>query len=169
MKAYARVAPALLATFLVAGTAGTVLAQGVGLPLGTQAPAAALEDLDGNPIEILDYVKGKPALLEFWATWCENCEALQPQMDEIQTRYGDRLNVVAVAVGVAQTVRRVKRHLEGHDPGYPYLWDGDGAAVRAYKAPPTSVVVILDADGKVVYTGSGAGQDLLAAVAKVVG
>jgi hypothetical protein len=30
-------------------------------------------------------------------------------------------------------------------------------------------VVVLDADGKVVYTGSGSGQDLLAAVAKVLG
>jgi thiol-disulfide isomerase/thioredoxin len=119
-------------------------------------------------VEILDYVRGKPTLLEFWATWCENCEALQPQMDRIQAEYGDRVNVVAVAVAVSQTVRRVKRSLEEHDPGYPYLWDAGGAAVRAYKAPTTSVVVILDADGKVVYTGSGGGQDLMAAVAAVL-
>jgi thiol-disulfide isomerase/thioredoxin len=161
--------PALVAALIVGAAHGVVAAQEVGLPLGTQAPAATLEDLDGNAVEILDYTKGKPALLEFWATWCENCEALQPQMDEIQARYGDRLQVVAVAVAVSQTVRRVKRHLEEHAPGYPYLWDAQGAAVRAYKAPTTSVVVILDADGKVVYTGSGGGQDLLAAVAKVLG
>ena len=162
----------LLVTSLAVVTAGTfapVSAQEVGLPLGTQAPAAMVEDLDGNAVELLDYVKGKPALLEFWATWCENCEALQPQMDEIQATYGDRLQVVAVAVAVSQTVRRVKRHLEEHPSGYPYVWDAGGAAVRAYKAPTTSVVVILDADGKVVYTGSGRGQDLLAAVAKVMG
>ena len=161
----------LLVTSLAVVTAGTfapVSAQEVGLPLGTQAPAAMVEDLDGNAVELLDYVKGKPALLEFWATWCENCEALQPQMDEIQATYGDRLQVVAVAVAVSQTVRRVKRHLEEHPSGYPYVWDADGAAVRAYKAPTTSVVVILDADGAVVYTGSGGGQDLLAAVAKVM-
>jgi len=170
MKAVLRLGVVVTLTLLlVAGACASASAQEVGLPLGTQAPSAALEDLDGNAVELLDYTRGKPTLLEFWATWCENCEALQPQMDEIQTRYGDRLQVVAVAVGVAQTVRRVKRHLEDHDPGYPYLWDGKGAAVRAYKAPTTSVVVILDADGKVVYTGSGRGQDLLAAVARMLG
>ncbi len=144
-------------------------AQDVAIPLGTQAPPAAVEDLNGNAVQLLDYVKGKPALVEFWATWCENCAALQPQLDRIQAQDGDRLAIVAVAVAVAQSVRRVTRHLEEHDPGYPYLWDAKGAAVRAYKAPTTSVVVLLDADGKVVYTGSGPDQDLEAAVRKVLG
>ena len=144
-------------------------AQGVGLPLGTQAPAAALEDLDGAPVQLLDFVEaGKPTLIEFWATWCENCEALQPQMDRIQAEHGDRVNVVAVAVAVAQSVRRVKRHLEEHDPGYPYLWDGSGEAVRAYQAPTTSVVVILDGEGTVVYTGSGGSQDLIGEIQELL-
>jgi hypothetical protein len=77
--------------------------------------------------------------------------------------------MVAVAVAVSQTVRRVKRHLEDHDPGYPYLWDARGEAVRAYNALTTSVVVLLDAQGKVAYAGVGPEQDLEAEVAKLVG
>lgn len=141
----------------------------VSLAYGTVGPGAALEDLDGNAVDLSDYVKGGPALLEFWATWCENCEALQPQMDQVQMRYGDRINVIAVAVGVSQSVRRVKRHLDGHNPGYPHLWDARGAAVRAYNATTTSMVVMLDEDGKVVYTGVGGGQDLLSAVERLFG
>lgn len=163
---------ALVAMALVSALAAAPCvagAQEVALPIGTQAPAATLQDLDGNAVQILDYVKGKPALIEFWATWCEKCRALQPQLDRIQAADGSRLNVVAVAVAVAQSVRRVKRQLLEHDPGYPFLWDGDGAAVRAYRAPTTSVVVILDTGGRVVYTGSGSDQDLEAAVARVLG
>jgi thiol-disulfide isomerase/thioredoxin len=160
-----------LAVLLPAGAYAQAGGEGsVSLPLGSQAPSAALEDLDGAAVDLLDYVEaGRPALIEFWATWCEQCEALQPQLDEIQARYGDRLSIVAVAVGVSQSVRRVKRHLEGHDPGYPYLWDARGAAVRAYNATTTSIVVMLDEEGKVVYTGVGAQQRLLGVVEALLG
>ena len=144
--------------------------QEVALPLGTQAPDAALQDLDGNPVQLLDYVKaGKPTLIEFWASWCENCEALQPQLDQIQERWGSEVNIIAVAVAVSQTLRRVNRHVADHDPGYPYLWDGSGEAVRAYNVAGTSIVVLLDAEGRVAYTGTGRSQDLIAAVEPFVG
>ncbi len=142
----------------------------VALPLGSVAPNAQLEDLEGNEVELFDYLpEGKPALMEFWATWCENCEELQPQMDLVHQRYGDRLQVIAVAVGVSQSTRRIKRHLQSHDPGYPYLYDKRGNAVRAYEALATSIVVILDADRKVVYTGTGGDQDLVGAVERLLG
>jgi len=166
-----RVALALILLTLAAFPA-TLRAQAegeIGPPIGSQAPAAAVEDLDGNPVQLLDHVRGGPALIEFWASWCEQCEALQPQLDRIQAEHGDQVRIVAVAVAVAQTQRRVKRHLEQHDPGYPFLWDAKGEAVRAYKAPTTSVIVILDADGKVAYTGVGSGQDLVGAVERVLG
>lgn len=141
----------------------------VSLPIGTVGPGAALEDLEGNAVDLINYTRGKPAIIEFWATWCELCEALQPQLDRIQAQHGDRVNVVAVAVGVAQTVRRVQRHLEDHDPGYPYLWDARGAAVRAYNATTTSIVVMLDARGRVAYTGVGSEQNLTAAAERLLG
>ena len=153
---------AALAFMGVAPVAGQA---GVSLALGTPGPTAELEDLEGNAVDLLDFVEeGQPAVLEFWATWCEQCEALQPQLDQMQADYGDQVSIVAVAVGVSQSVRRVRRHVEGHDPGYPYLYDRRGAAVRAYNATTTSIVVMLDADGNVAYTGVGTDQDLIGAV-----
>jgi thiol-disulfide isomerase/thioredoxin len=144
--------------------------QEISLPLGSKAPAAALEDLDGNAVQLLDYLEeGKPTLIEFWASWCENCEALQPQLDQIQSRWGSQINIVAVAVAVSQSLRRVRLHVEEHRPGYPYLWDGKGEAVRAFNVLGTSVVVLLDEGGKVVYTGTGGGQDLVGKVAELIG
>jgi thiol-disulfide isomerase/thioredoxin len=162
-------ASAFLLLILVAP--GSLCAQSeyaVSLPIGSEAPAAALQDLDGEPVQLLDYIGERPTLIEFWAIWCENCEALQPQLDQIRATYGDRLNVVAVSVAVAQSLRRVRRHVEEHEPGYPYLWDDQGAAVRAYEVPTTSVVVIVGADGQVVYTGVGPQQDLVGEVEAVL-
>ena len=75
---------------------------------------------------------------------------------------------VAVAVAVAQSLRRVRRHVEreGHD--YPFLWDVRGEAVRAYESTTTSIVVILDGEGKVAYTGVGPDQNLVAAVTEIL-
>jgi thiol-disulfide isomerase/thioredoxin len=138
--------------------------------LGTQAPDAALEDLDGNSVQFLDLVEeGKPTLIEFWASWCHECEELQPQMDEVHSRWGAEVSVVAVAVAVSQSQRRVKKHIQDHGTEYRYLWDGDGEAVRAFKVPGTAVVVILDKDGAVAYTGAGGDQDLVGAVEKILG
>ncbi len=155
-----------VATFAPTGIEG----QEISLPLGTQAPPAVLEDLDGNPVQLLEYAEaGKPTLIEFWASWCENCEALQPQLDQIHKDWGSQVNIVAVAVAVSQSQRRVKRHVEDHGVGYPFLWDGEGEAVKAYEIPGTSIVVILDGEGNVAYTGSGRNQDLVGEIQRLVG
>lgn len=168
-KASVRVALALLLALPLGVRAQAAGEGSVSLPVGTLGPGAALEDLQGNAVDLINYTRGKPAIIEFWATWCEICERLQPQLDQIQARHGERLNIVAVAVGVAQTPRRVQRHLEEHDPGYAVLWDDRGAAVRAYNATTTSIVVMLDAQGRVAYTGVGAEQDLVAAAERLLG
>jgi thiol-disulfide isomerase/thioredoxin len=161
------------ATFLVAALLlalpGTLRAQDVAIPLGGLGPDAAVQDLEGRAIQLRSlFISGRPTVLEFWATWCGECEALQPQFDQIQARFGTRVRVIAVAVGVAQTLRRVNQHLEDHNPGYPFVWDANGAAVRAYEVPVTSTVVILDRQGRVVYTGVDRSQNVIAAVEKVL-
>jgi len=44
------------------------------------------------------------------------------------------------------------------------LWDGNGAAVRAFQAPSTSYIAVLDSKGRVVYTGVGEDQNIEAAM-----
>lgn len=152
---------------VAAAIAAPVQAQDVGIPIGTVPEAVVLEDLDGQPVDLGAWVGGGPVLLEFWATWCPVCQALQPHLDEAHARYGDRVRFAAVAVGVNQSLRSIRRHLEDHPLPYPMLWDGRGRATRAYRAPTTGYIVILDADGKVAYTGVGEDQDLEAALRRV--
>lgn len=155
---------------LCAATFADARAQDAGIPLGTPAPDAEVQNLEGRPVQLRSLIPaGQPALIEFWAVWCGECEKLQPQLDALHARHGDDLAMVAVAVGVAQTLRRVNRHLEAHDPGYPVVWDAQGAAVRAYDAPTTSFVVLIDRAGNVAYTGVGGDQALGPAVERVLG
>ena len=140
----------------------------VGLPIGTTPAAVALEDLDGNAVDLSDYVGTGPVLIEFWATWCPVCAKLAPELERAYERFGNRVAFLVVAVGINQSPRSVRRHLQDHPVPYPVLWDGRGRAVRAFKAPTTSYIAILRADGTVAYTGVGEDQDLVGALQRIV-
>ncbi|HMA43099.1 MAG TPA: TlpA disulfide reductase family protein [Gemmatimonadales bacterium] len=140
----------------------------LGIALGAKPPAVTIEDLDGRPVDLGQIVGKKPVLFEFWATWCPLCEALLPKLEAAHARYGSQMDFVAVAVAINQSQSSVKRHLALHPIPFRFLWDSNGNAVRAFQAPSTSYVVVLDASGKVAYTGSGDEQDIDAAVRRVV-
>jgi thiol-disulfide isomerase/thioredoxin len=140
----------------------------VGLPVGTVAPAVTVEDLDGNAVDLETLVGSRPVLIEFWATWCPVCEELEPAMEEAHRLYGDRVVFLVIGVAVNQSQRSIRRHLERHPSPFQYLWDTRGRATRAFKAPTTSYVVILDGEGTVAYTGVGADQDLVGALNRIV-
>lgn len=160
---------AALMLLIAAPRAARAQDEGLGLPPGTFAPDAQVEDLEGNAVSLLDVIGGGPAVVEFWASWCEQCELLQPQIDEIQERFAEQVKVVAVAVAVNQSVRRVRRHVERHAPGYAFVYDSNGEAVRAYQALTTSIVVLIDGEGRVVSTGVGPQQPLVEAVEAMLG
>ncbi len=159
------------ATALFLASPATARAQddNVGLPSGTAAPAASVQDLDGQPVDLASLVGKKPVLFEFWATWCPICKALMPRVEAAHAKYGDRVDFVEVAVGVNETRESVQRDLQAHPHPFRFLFDATGAAVRAWQAPTTSYVVVVNAAGRVVYTGTGSDQDIDTAIRRAVG
>ncbi len=143
-------------------------AQEAGIPVGNVAPNAALQTLDGQPAQLSQWIGRMPVVLEFWATWCSNCKALEPEMIKAAKAFGRQVKFVGVAVSANQTPERVKRYMQQHPTGVDMLYDRTGTAVDAYDVPATSYVVVIDRAGKVVYTGSGGGQDLQAAIRKAL-
>lgn len=151
--------------FAVAGVAvlmtlgsRALAAQESGIAVGARAPAVVVHDLDGKPVDLSQYIGKKPVFLEFWATWCTNCEELLPRVRTAQAAYGSKVEFIGVNVTVNQTPTRVRRYLETHRPPYRTLYDDQGTSTRAYQVPATSYVVIVDRAGKVAYTGSGGAQ-----------
>ncbi|HEU5358803.1 MAG TPA: TlpA disulfide reductase family protein [Gemmatimonadales bacterium] len=164
MRTFAAGAVLLLA---LVGAPRAAAAQDEGIAVGAPAPAVTIADLDGHPVDLGNDIGRRPVFLEFWATWCELCKALYPRMEAAAAKYGSKVAFYGINVTVNQTPARVRRYLAEHHPPFRTLYDADGVGVRAYQAPTTSFVVIVDRHGKVVYTGSGGDQDLDAALARV--
>lgn len=135
---------------------------------GMRAPVITVAALDGRAVTLDAAAAGRPAVIEFWATWCSVCEELLPRMRSAHAQFKDRVDFYGVNVTVNESRARVQRWVEREQPPYRTLYDEQGIAVRAFGAPATSYVVIVDAAGMVRYTGSGGTQAIAAELAKVV-
>lgn len=139
-----------------------------GIAVGETPNAPTLETLDGGSLDLSELVGTRPVLVEFWATWCAICQALEPRVRAAHEAYGDEVEFLVVAVGVAQSQDDVRRHLARRPVPGRVLWDGRGRAARAFEAPGTGFIVILDEGGKVAYTGTGTDQDLVGALGAIL-
>lgn len=151
---------------LMFGAPATGFGQESGIAVGAMAPAAAVETLEGQPFDLSQYIGKGPALFQFWATWCGNCKALEPQIQTAMQKYGDKVKFVAVAVAINQSVERVKAYRDAHKMKQDIVYDRKGNAAGNYDVPATSYIVVIDATGKVVYTGVGSDQNIEAAIRK---
>jgi len=143
-------------------------AQETGLAVGARAPVVVVKDLDGQAVDLGRYIGTKPVLLEFWATWCEVCKALMPTVRAARNEFGNRVEFFGINVTVNQTPERVRKYVAAEQPPFRTLYDEEGVSTRAYEAPTTSYIVIIDRTGRVAYTGTGASQDLAAALRSVI-
>lgn len=140
--------------------------QDSGIPVGSKAPNAAAQTLEGTTGDLSAWLGREPVFIEFWATWCPNCRELEPQLLALQKRYAGKVRFVAVAVSVNESPALVKHYVIQHGLQGEHLYDKKGLLTDAYDVPATSYVVVINARGNVVYTGLGPGQNLSAAIAK---
>jgi thiol-disulfide isomerase/thioredoxin len=159
----ALLALALAAVFAPASAVG----QESGIAVGSAAPVVSVHDLDGTPVDLGRWVGRKPVLLEWWATWCEQCDVLLPRLLAARNEVGDAVEFVAVNVAVNQSPDKVRRYVAAHEVPFFVLYDDEGNTTRAYQAPTTSYVVIVDRRGRVAYTGVGGDQPFLEALRRV--
>ena len=140
-----------------------------GIAVGSAAPAVTVADLDGNPVDLGDYIGKKPVLLEYWATWCGVCRGLLPRMKAAHGRFGKEVEFFAVNITIQESREAVREYVAKHEFPFRTLYDEEGASTRAYGAQVTSFVVVVDRQGKVAYTGTGPDQSFEKALATVSG
>jgi thiol-disulfide isomerase/thioredoxin len=117
------------------------------------APELGLADLAGKTLSLSQF-SGKVVLLNFWATWCGPCRSEIPGLIELQTKYGDHLQVVGISTdeGPEENVRKyvAKMHIN-----YPVAIATPDVSQKfgGILALPTSF--LLDAQGRVVQKHIG--------------
>jgi thiol-disulfide isomerase/thioredoxin len=120
---------------------------------GTPAPSTTFEDPAGEPASLQDF-RGKPVLLNLWATWCAPCVAEMPTLDALAASRDD-IEVLAVSQDMAGAAKvdaffaeRKFRMLE------PYL-DPALTLMTGLKVDTLPTTILYDAQGREVWRMTG--------------
>jgi thiol-disulfide isomerase/thioredoxin len=121
------------------------------------APGLELHDLQGGKHTLADY-RGKPVVLNLWATWCVPCAAEMPLLSEMQNRYKDKILFLAVSVDDEDVKPEIAAFIKKHKGDA--LTVMTGATLDSLHdfglAPAMPGTVFIDAQGNIVDRVSGA-------------
>lgn len=118
--------------------------------LPSQAPGFALQDLDGAPVQ-LEALRGRPVLLNFWATWCGPCRVEIPAFSRFAESNPDITVLGIVAPEPVDALRTAAAEL-----GVTYrVAVADEATLAAYGITTFPTTVVVDREGNVVTSHTG--------------
>lgn len=125
-------------------------------PVKQTAPDFTVYDIDGTAHKLSDF-RGKPVILNFWATWCGYCEAEMPDFEEKYQQYGDQIHFLMVDVtdGAQETVEKASAFVADRGFTFPVYYDTELQAASAYNTSGLPVTYFLDAEGYFVAWQQG--------------
>ena len=124
---------------------GTGCSEPLGAQVGEPAPNFKLENLDGQFISLSD-LKGKPVLLNFWATWCPPCRAEMPYLQQIYEEWSGK-GLVVLAINIGDSHSEAKRFLQTNSLSLPVLLDTKKNVARKYNITAIPTTFFIDSDG----------------------
>jgi peroxiredoxin len=127
--------------------------------LDKPAPDFHLTSVDGHPVSLADY-RGKKLVLVFWATWNNGSHPEMLMLSQVYQRARTPENDFAVVgIAVDDELAAVRKFAADSHLPFPVIVDRNREVTDAYRIRTLPTVLIVDADGKVIYGGAGIARD----------
>jgi cytochrome c biogenesis protein CcmG, thiol:disulfide interchange protein DsbE len=123
--------------------------------VGAEAPAYAAETLDGERAS-LALLRGRPVLLNVWATWCHPCRQEIPALEQLHQTYGARgLHVVGVSIDQGDQEQGIREFLQEYGASYAIWLDPDGEITTTYSTMGVPNTFLIGPDGTLLWKHVG--------------
>jgi len=116
--------------------------------------------LSGDTFTLGDYRNRQAIYLKFWATWCQPCRKEMPHLQHAFEKYGDKIKIVAVNIGINEDMAAIKATMQEFGLTLPITVDSSGALSKAFNMIGTPYHVLIDKNGNVVHHGHKASEEL---------
>lgn len=122
---------------------------------GEHAPDMVFEDGQGQPVRLSAF-RGRPLLVNLWATWCAPCVVEMPSLDALAMREGDGLRILTISQDDPDGRRKVTDFFAAHHFSRlePYL-DGRMQIMRALQVDTLPTTVLYNSEGVEVWRMTG--------------
>ncbi|HFK1489141.1 TlpA family protein disulfide reductase [Bacillus cereus] len=117
--------------------------------VGFKAPGITLKGLDGK-LQSLNDAKGKPYIINFWASWCGPCEMEAPDLVHMYDKYNKDVEIFAVNATVSDPVQEASAFANRYGFEFPVLLDMEGVAGLDYKVFSLPTTFFVNKDGIIV-------------------
>jgi cytochrome c biogenesis protein CcmG/thiol:disulfide interchange protein DsbE len=142
-------------------------------PVGAIAPAFTLNQLDGSGPVSLDSLRGRPVVLNFWASWCFACKGEAPVLERDWNHYRGR-GLVVLGIDKEDIASDARRFVAAHRLTFPILEDGNGQVTGNYGVAQEPETYVLNRRGRIVahlagpITAAGFAAEFRSAVARAM-
>ncbi len=120
------------------------------------APDFTVYDEAGNEVHLSDY-RGKPVVVNFWASWCGPCRMEMPEFQEKHLELGGEVQFLMINMtGGRETVETARDFIAGQGYTFPVLYDTEGDAAVTYGAYALPTTYFIDAEGYAIAQARGA-------------
>ena len=117
------------------------------------APDFSLQDMGGETHNLARY-RGRPVIVNFWATWCPSCRREIPSMNRAWEKIRhEGIGLIAINVGEDRESIEPFRRLTGAQ--FPVLLDPDNTTAEAWPVRGLPMTFVLDPEGKLVFRATG--------------
>jgi thiol-disulfide isomerase/thioredoxin len=162
--------PVLAAAFALVACAGTPRGAGAGVAAGDGAGVSRvpITSLDGGTAALGAALGGKPALVSFWAPWCEPCVRELPQLERLAQAAG-LCGAAVLGVAVGERPEAIRPFCRARHLTYPQYTDESFALADALGQRRIPAIVVFDRAGAIVYRGDALDARATAALAAASG
>jgi len=117
--------------------------------VGRAAPPFRLSPVGGGPPVTLDSLRGRPVVINFWATWCGPCIQEHEVLQQAARATAGRVQFLGIVYEDEE--ERVREFLLARGGAYPAILDRDGGTAIAYGVAGVPETYFIDATGRVAF------------------